>query len=296
MQPSYEGAKAAFEAQPPVRILFDNGAGTSNPGWPYPGFEQFFERFPPPGTMARAWYLAKGGKLVDDRPAGRRRSASFTWDAGARPLTNFKGDTGAGENGLWTAKPPYEWTHAPDGTAVSYVTEPLREDTVVVGAGRVDVWVRSSVPDIDLQATISEVRPDGKETFVQNGWVRAKARKLDPVKSSFLEPVLSLRKRDFKRMPRRRFAKVTIPLYYEGHPYRPGSRIRVRISAPNGDQPVWSFGETRPKGRTKLAVAYGGRARSRLVLPVVAGIGIPTGLPPCPGLRGQPCRDYRPGR
>jgi hypothetical protein len=32
---------------------------------------------------------------------------------------------------------------------------------------------------------------------------------------------------------------------------------------------------------------------SRLFLPVVAGVNVPTGLPPCPGLRGEPCRDYQ---
>ena len=88
--------------------------------------------------------------------------------------------------------------------------------------------------------------------------------------------------------------KVTIPLYYEGHAYRAGSRIRVTISAPNGDQPIWSFGETKPsKGTARIAIAYSRRKQSRLVLPVVPGVNVPTGLPPCPGLRGEPCRDYR---
>jgi hypothetical protein len=32
---------------------------------------------------------------------------------------------------------------------------------------------------------------------------------------------------------------------------------------------------------------------SSLVLPVVPGVNVPTGLPPCPGLRGEPCRDYK---
>ena len=49
-------------------------------------------------------------------------------------------------------------------------------------------------------------------------------------------------------MPANRYVKVTIPLYYEGHAYRAGSRIRVTITAPNGDQPIWSFGETQPNG------------------------------------------------
>ena len=112
-----------------------------------------------------------------------------------------------------------------------------------------DVWVRSSTPNVDLQATISEVRPDGKETFVQGGWVRANMRKLDQAKSTLLEPVLSLRERGRRADAANKFAKVTIPLYYQGHMYRAGSRIRVRITAPNGDQPIWSFGETEPAGQ-----------------------------------------------
>ena len=51
--PTYDLAKAAFEAQPSIRVLFDNGAGNSgNPGWPYPAFEHSFapsrSRAPPP--------------------------------------------------------------------------------------------------------------------------------------------------------------------------------------------------------------------------------------------------------
>ena len=116
----------------------------------------------------------------------------------------------------------------------------------MIGAGRVDLWVRSSTPNVDLQATISEVRPDGKETFVQGGWMKAKARALDPAKSTELEPVPSFRQEDFSDLPSDQFVPVTIPLYYEGHMYRAGSRIRVKISAPNGDQPIWSFARGRP--------------------------------------------------
>jgi hypothetical protein len=68
----------------------------------------------------------------------------------------------------------------------------------------------------------------------------------------------------------------------------------VTISAPNGDQPIWSFGETQPKGRATVSIAYSKRRPSRLVLAVVPGVDVPTGLPPCPGLRGEPCRDYQP--
>ena len=43
-----------------------------------------------------------------------------------------------------------------------------------------------------------------------------------------------------------------------------------------------------------VAIAYSKQMPSNLLLPVVAGVGAPTGLPPCPGLRGEPCRAYQP--
>ena len=296
-KPTYGEALAAFEAQKPIRVLFDNGAGKdplgqSSPGKPYPGFEESFDEFPAPGTEATRWYLAPGGGLSESAPASSQAD-EFTWDASALPETDFSGGTGSQDGGLWTQTPDYHWEQNPAGSAVSYLTAPLGEDTTVVGAGAVEAWARSSTPNVDLQATISEVRPDGKETFVQNGWVRANERKLDSVKSNPLEPVLSLRESDVEAMPADQFVPVTIPLYYEGHAYRAGSQIRVTIAAPNGAQPIWAFDETEPEGTAQVAIAYGGATPSSLLLPVVPGVSIPAGLPPCPGLRGEPCRDYQ---
>jgi len=295
-QPTYQGALDAFQNLQPIRVLFDSGAGNSpaGPGAPFPGFEHSFSSFPVPGTTARTWYLGGSGAL-GDAPSASAGASSFRWDAHATPMEDFSGDTAGGPNGLWTATPPYHWVQNPKGTALSYVTSPLSENTTVVGAGALRLWLRSSKPNVDLQATISEVRPDGKETFVQNGWLRGNERKLDKAKSTPLEPVLSLRKSDVRPLPRKRFVPLTIPLYYQGHAYRAGSRIRVTIAAPNGSQPIWSFAETQPnKGGANVAIAYSKKRPSSLTLPVVPGLSIPTDLPPCPGLRGEPCRDYQP--
>ena len=172
------------------------------------------------------------------------------------------------------------------------MSSPLASDTAVLGAGELQVWVRSQARNVDLQATISEVRPDDKETFVQGGWLRTDARKMDRKLTSLTEPVPSLRKADVKTLPKGRFVKVRIPLYYEGHMYREGSRIRITLSAPGGDQPIWGFAETQPDSTPWVAVAHSRKLPSRLVLPVTKGIQASTGLPPCPGLRGEPCRDY----
>ena len=106
LQPTYATALAAFEQLPSIRVLFDNGAGGLQPGHPAPGFEHSWPSFPIPGTTARSWYLAPGGALGDAPPA-QTGADSFTWNAHARPLTNFTGDTAAGTGGLWTATPPY---------------------------------------------------------------------------------------------------------------------------------------------------------------------------------------------
>jgi uncharacterized protein len=291
-EPTYSRARAAFEQLPSIRVLFDNGAGGKQPGEPQPGFEHSWPSFPIPGTTARSWYLADAGALRES-PPGNAKPDSFTWDAGARPLTNFHGDTGAGSGGLWTATPNYDWVQNKPGKAVSYLTSRLSNNTTVIGGGAVQAWVRSSTPNVDLQATVTEVRADGKEVFVQNGWLRANKRKLDPDKSTLLEPVLSLEEGD-EPLPPDQFVEVTIPLYYQGHAYRAGSRIRVTITAPNGDQPIWSFSETEPSGTATVDIAHTTQMPSRLLLPVVGGADVPTGLPACPGLRGQPCRDYRP--
>jgi predicted acyl esterase len=150
------------------------------------------------------------------------------------------------------------------------------------------------VPNVDLQVTITEVRSDGKETFVQNGWLRTSLRALNPAQSTLLEPVLSLRKATAAPLPAGRFSEVTVPLYYEGHAYRKGSRIRVIVSAPGGDQPVWSFSQLVPSAPAKVWFTESPAMPSRLVLPVVAGVSVPTGLPACPSLRGEPCRTYTP--
>jgi uncharacterized protein len=304
-QLSYGKALSTFTALPEVRVLFDNGAGTSptgstTPGNPYPAFEQSFSAFPIPGTTARSWYLGPQSTLRE-QPTIVRGVDSYTSNASATPLTDYPGNTGSG--GLWGNASQWEWNweQPTAGSAVSYVSAPLTGDTTAIGAGAVNLWVQSSTPDVDLQATVSEVRPDGDETFVQNGWIRASERKLATTSANMLDqdptplqPIPTFLASDLQAMPPGEFVPVTIPLYFEGHVYRKGSRVRVTISAPNGTQPVWSFAQTQPEGTTaNVSIAFGPGMPANLTLPIVPGVSVPTGLPPCTSLRNEPCRPYR---
>jgi predicted acyl esterase len=300
--PTYDLALAAFQQLPSVRVLFDNGAGASpvgpsNPGDPYAAFAQDFSSLPVAGTTARTWYFGPGGGLTDNVPTSAGIDA-FNADAHAVPRTDFGANTGSG--GLWgnASQWSWNWQQGPPGTAVSYLSAPLTAATTVVGSGAVSLWVRSSTADVDLQATISEVRPDGNEVFVQNGWLRASERKLSTDtnnmfkrKSTTLEPIPTFTAADASPMPAGQFVKVVVPLYYQGHAYRAGTRIRVTIAAPNGTQPIWAFDDTVPSGTT--SIAFSSATPSSLVLPVVPGVNVPTPLPPCPSLRNEPCRAYQ---
>jgi hypothetical protein len=305
LQPTYEGALKEFEALPPVRVLFDNGAGKAplgnqTAGDPYPGFEQSFSKFPIPGTKADTWYFGANGTLNEHQSG--EGSDTYTSDANATPKTDFGPNTGGG--GLWgnATQWEYNWAQLPSGDGVSYVSPPLTSNTTAIGGGAVQLWVKSSTPDVDFQATVSEVRPDGNETFVQDGWMRASERKLassgkDNIfkqKPTVLQPIPTLLPSDVEPMPANEYVPVTIPLYFEGHAYRAGSRIRVTISAPNGTQPIWAFEHTEPEGTTASeSIAFSSSMPSSLTLPIVPGVSVPTELPACPSLRNEPCRTYQ---
>ncbi len=112
----------------------------------------------------------QGALLVSRRrrharsPCARDRRAPTTTPPTRRPCrsTDYGHYTETG--GLWgnASDWKWKWKQNPSGTAVSYVSAPLKQNTTVIGGGAVHVWVRSSTPDVDLQATVSEVRPDGE--------------------------------------------------------------------------------------------------------------------------------------
>ncbi len=289
--PTYRAALRAFDRSPSVTIGFDTGAAPGNaPGIPLPAFTATAPRFPLPGTVAQSWYLAPGGALTTT--AGVSGTDTFTYRSAQGPVTDFHGDSGPG--GLWGLRPRYDWVSPTSGQAVSFVSAPLAHDTVVVGAGTVSLWVKSTGPAVDLQATITEVRPDGREVYVQNGYLRGDASALTRT-STPLQATLTLRRSQLHPLSPDRWTHVTIPLYYEGHAYRASSRIRVIIGSIGGDQPLWSFGRPDARGTAKVTVGYSPAMGSRVTLPVVPSIRVPTPLPAdCGALRGEPCRTYTP--
>lgn len=282
----YEAALAVYEADDPIRILFEQGAADDQPpGSPLPRFEARFDAWPVPGAEATPWYLSADGAMASAAPAASAEPLSYTADPDAVPATIYEGDS----NAIWQAEVPYDWREPPAGTAASWVSEPLAADTVAIGSGSVDLWIRASAPDTDLEVTLSEVRADGTEVYVQSGWLRASHRALDQAASTETRPVHTHLAADAAPLPADEFVEVRVELFPFAHPFRAGSRLRLTVDAPGGARPLWAFAETIAGGET-VEIAADADHPSRLVLAVVDGIAVPPGAPPCGSLRSQPCR------
>ena len=282
--PSVEAARAAFASQTPrVRVLFDSGAGASGPGDPEATYSADFAAWPPSGTVTTL-YLGTRGALHARRPAGRESTNLMLTPAG-RPRTSLP----AGAN-VWAAKPPWDWTPVPAADGVAFETAPFTAPTTVVGPATLGLWVKSSTPIVDLQATITEVRPgDHQEEYVTSGFLRSSNRR-DTAHSTALSTDPTYLAADGRNLSPSRYSLVKIPIDPVAHTFRPGTALRVVLSAPGGDRPVWTFA-TLDHGQTST-VGLGGSTASFLTLNVVTAVVATGSTPVCGTLRGEPCRTY----
>jgi hypothetical protein len=282
----YTQALALFETQKPYRVLFEDGAAAGQPGGaPVARYEKSFTSWPPPATRSR-WYFSPGGTLRHHRPAGPEKTRHFKADPTALPATTYSGPS----SGIWAAHPKYDYRQIPQGYGLGWISRPLGTTTVMVGTGSVDVWIKTGAPDLDLEATLTEVRPNGREVYVQSGYLRASHRKLAP-ESTKLLPVPTHLEEDALALPHFMWAKVRVELFPFAHAFRAGSRIRITLDPPGGDRPLWAFDDTRDFGQ-RVGVRSDHLQSSRVVLPVVSGVRVPTSYPRCGDLRSQPCRRY----
>jgi uncharacterized protein len=284
------GVRAAWLAEPDVRVIFENGADPDQPpGAPLGRFETSFSTWPPPGATLRSWYLAGDGRLEADTPSAEGVDA-YRFDPAAGSSTFF------GPRGYELTPPLWDidWTQFAEGDVLSYVTEPFDADTVLAGPGYADLWIRSEVDDASVQVTLTEVRPDGIEVLVQSGWLRLGHRKVDEAASDELRILRTYRMEDFEPVPVGEYLRVQVAIPSVAHAFRAESSLRVTISAPGRNHGTWEFEAPTYDQPPTFLVAHGGARASFVAMPTVSGVEVVEGLPACPSLRGQPCREYRP--
>src|SRR4029079_4876793 len=129
----------------------------------------------------------------------------------------------------------------PPGGSVAYTSAPMTKEMVVAGPASLNLWLESTATDTDIEATVTEVRPDGQETYVQRGWLRASHRKLDPTQSTALRPFQTHRRADAQPLTANTPAYMRLEVFPFAHAFRKGSRLRVWIEAPTGHTGFWAF-------------------------------------------------------
>lgn len=285
--PSYEAARAAFEAEPPLVAIFENGAG-ANAGEPVGAFSLSFAAWPPPETTAHRLYLHADGTLQATAPDDAEGATQFRHDptAGARGNLAPGGDINA-------LLPAWDWQQPPEGDVASWVSEPLDEDLLMLGTGSVDLYMRSNVEDADVEVTLSEVRPDGQEMYVQSGLLRASQRALTAASTELLPEPTQL-EADAQPLSTSEWSLVRVQIPGFSHVFRTGSRIRIAIDTPGGSRPAWRFRLKNFPVEAIHQIAHSSLHPSSVALPLIPGEVAPTPLPACPSLRGQPCRPWEP--
>lgn len=284
---TYEEAKAAYEAEPQLRAIFENGA-TTEVGAPEGSFEMAFEAWPPPSTDPRRFYFNADGSLTPAAPAAAEGASSFLLDPGAGKRVILP----PGED-LMDLLPGFDWKPPAAGFAASFESAPLAEDLVMLGTGSVDLWVRSPVDDADIEVTLSEARPDGKEMFIQNGWLRASLRKVAP-EATELWPEPTFKGEDEALLVPGEWTQVRVGIAGFSHVFRKGSRVRIAVDTPGDSRARWQFALKEFPGEVRYDIGHSSAYPSSVVLPVLKGATTAAPLPPCPSLRGQPCRDLLP--
>ena len=144
----------------------------------------------------------------------------------------------------------------------------------MVGTGSVDLWVKADAPDVDLQVTLSEVRPDGQEVLVQSGWLRASQRQVAAASATALRPLHTHLERDVRPLPRRAWNEARVEIFPFAHAFRAGSRSGSRRHARRDAAALEVRRARRPAG-TQVQIGIGADHASRVVLPVVPGVPVP---------------------
>jgi predicted acyl esterase len=284
---TYEEALAAWKAEPKLNVLFESGAGDPMAlGAPEESFAQGFSQWPPPETDPLELHFQPGGALAAGAPTVPAAASSFSLD----PVAGAVGVLAPGGD-IWARIPRYAWQQPASGGAVVFESEPITADMMMMGTASFDLFLNSPVDDADLEVTLSEVRADGKEMYVQSGWLRASHRKPGPA-ATRLWPAQTLQENAWEPLPLNQWTPVRVGTAGFAHAMRTGSRIRVSIDTPGGVRADWRFANKTFPEMVKYGIAHDAAHPSKIVLPRLAGVPVPTSAPPCPSLRGQPCRDW----
>ncbi len=276
-----KGEQNGFEKTPRVEIWQETVADkrdggrhepneTARPGW-------VIERDHYPISVKPVTFtLGEHGSLVENGQGGGAPD-SYNY-----PIPGPEVDTFLNDN-AWGPQHPV-WKQG----SLAYTSAPMQRDLLTYGTASADLWLSTFLaPDTDVQVTVTEVRPDGQEVFVQRGWLRMSLRKLDESRSTVLRPWLLDDPDGIQPMLPNvpALGRVEIPPF--SHAFRKGSRLRLWVDTPSG---TGGYGFSYFSIPSRNTLLHDQAHASRLVLGELPGVDVPSARPACGALLKQPCR------
>ncbi len=260
------GVANGFETTPHVQVWHELQQPSYEPRW----VTSYASGFPTP--TATTYHLTPSGGLSTS-PA-TTGSASYVY-----PLPSANSASAVSDYEAMSWKVP--------GYGVSFTTDPFASAVELYGPASADLWLSSTATDTDVQVTLTEVRADGSETYVQRGWLRASHRALSG-SSTALRPVHPHTRSSVAPLTPGTATPVRVEVFPAGHVFRAGSRLRLTVEAPasvTGMRVLSLLPD--PAVNT---VHTGPLTPSRLVVGTVPATGVVAAYPDCDTLVNQPCR------
>jgi uncharacterized protein len=275
------GAGNGWQETPHITILHQVSAATSEPAWTstYNSWSTVVK----PVTLC---FHADGSLAA--LPATASGTSAFSGPAPS-------------QSGSWTAGPAH-------GSSVSYTTPPLAHDADFFGPASVNLWLSTfpgprageplipDAPDTDIEVILSDVRPDGKEQYVQAGWLDVAQRQLAAAgnraqQSSPLRPYQTHTQAGYQPLTPNTPVYARVELFPFEHVFRAGSSIRITIDSAMGNiQTTGYMGLTGLPDPVKDTIYAAPAQQSQIVLGLIPGATAKAPLPACNTIAGEPCR------
>lgn len=267
-----KGEQNGWGDTPKVTVLHELNKSSATPSW-----VAEYEALPTPEP--RSYFLHSNGRLNTSPPGDVEDNVNWVYPTVSQQTLDSTVSDFEVMWGLLAGTNPL-------GSAV-FTTEPLTENLELLGSASLDLWLSSTAPNTDLQVTLTELRPDGQEVYVQRGWLRASARKLDLQRSTATRPLHTFTEADKENL-QAGANEVRIEIFPFSHVFREGSAMRVIIDSPVGSTGDWAFLVDPTPALNSLHISP--EKPTRLVVGVMpVRESYPNALA-CGDIVGQPCR------
>jgi predicted acyl esterase len=155
---------------------------------------------------------------------------------------------------------------------LKYYSAPMVENTEVVGPIVANLYASCRGTDMILRASIWDVDPEGKETVLNNGWLRASHRELDTEKSKPWLPVHT--HANPQPLVPGQIYEFSLDIWPIANLFKAGHRIMLKISsADDPPENLYQVGHEHLVSQTPntITIYHDAKHPSHILLPVTKG-------------------------